>query len=344
MDNFWKNKTVAVTGAFGFVGSRMCNTLSSLGANVYGFIKPANPFTFSPIDEMPGKYIWNYKRDSFSKSLTVIANNIIDFPLNDPNMMQAVLGNIGGNGVDIVIHLAAQAIVTKAGNTPYYTISNNISSTHGLLEACLNIGRNKNISVVLASTDKVYGNQPVLPYTEDMNLLGAGPYDASKVCCDVLARCYAQSGLNIGITRNANIYGPNDYNTSRIIPGTIISVLNGEMPVIRSDGKPMRDYLYIDDCINGYLLLAELLYDKSIKSGEAYNLSSNSPINVIDLYKKILSSCGKMDIEPRILSQAKTEIEKQWLNSDKIRKLGWKSEVGLDEGLSKTVEWIKEKL
>lgn len=196
--------------------------------------------------------------------------------------------------------------------------------------------------VVVASSDKAYGEQPELPYREDMPLIGRAPYDVSKSCTDLLAQCYhATYGLPVAIARCGNIYGGGDLNWSRIVPGTLRSLWQGEQPVIRSDGTLVRDYLYVDDVVDAYLLLAEALDAEEI-GGEAFNFSDESPLSVLEVYRAVCEAVGK-DVEPAVLGEAAGEIRNQHLSAAKATAvLGWKAQFELHEGLTRTVAWYSE--
>jgi CDP-glucose 4,6-dehydratase len=242
-------------------------------------------------------------------------------------------------GVDTVFHLAAQAIVGQANESPVPTFESNVRGTWNLLEACRLAGVER---VVVASSDKAYGDQEVLPYTEDLPLNGIYPYDASKACADVLARSYARTfGMPVAVTRMANVYGGGDPNLSRIVPGTVRSILAGERPVIRSDGTPLRDYVYVEDAVEGYLTLADSLPGTA---GEAFNFGSNSPISALDLVELILERAGS-ELRPEILGRGRLhgEIDRQYLDSSKAeRVLGWRARTPLPDGIDRTIAWYRE--
>jgi CDP-glucose 4,6-dehydratase len=247
--------------------------------------------------------------------------------------------------VDTCFHLAAQAIVGAANRAPLSTFESNIAGTWTVLEAC----RESRLvdRVVVASSDKAYGAQPVLPYTEAMPLLASNPYDASKACAEIVARSYhAGFGLRLAVTRCANIYGGGDLNFSRLIPGTIRSILLGERPIIRSDGRPIRDYLHIDDAVNAYLLLAERL-DQPLVPGQAFNFGGNNPISAVDLVRLVLDVSQATDIEPDIQGKGSLagEIDQQYLDShlaDSV--LGWTPRVDLSSGLRQAIGWYRDHL
>ena len=236
-------------------------------------------------------------------------------------------------------HLAAQAIVGTANKSPISTFETNIKGTWNVLEACRQLGTKRTIA---ASSDKAYGEHEKLPYKEEFCLSGLTPYEASKSCTDILARTYAKTyGLPIAVTRCGNIYGGGDLNWSRIIPGTIRSVLNNERPIIRSDGTLIRDYIYILDVVNAYIIITEQLDRKEV-AGEAFNLGTKMPLSVLELVKKIITLTQRK-IEPQILNEVKNEIRAQYLDWAKAKRiLGWEPMYSLDEGLKETLQWYRE--
>jgi CDP-glucose 4,6-dehydratase len=240
--------------------------------------------------------------------------------------------------VDIVFHLGAQTIVGTALRDPLECFESNIRGTYNLLEAARRLSPLVKAFVV-ASSDKAYGDSPVLPYTEDMPLNGKHPYDVSKSCTDLIAQTYAHTyGLPVTIARCGNIYGGGDLNWSRIVPGTIRSLLAGDRPVLRSDGGPIRDYIYVKDVVDAYIALAEATPRDGIE-GQAFNFSPQSRYTVMD----IVAALGRvMSVEPNplVLATATMEIRDQTLDATKAREqLGWKPQWSLDEGLRETVGW-----
>ncbi|CAN5442928.1 hypothetical protein BH10ACI2_BH10ACI2_23560 [soil metagenome] len=233
-------------------------------------------------------------------------------------------------------------MVGAANRSPVSTFESNIRGTYLLLEACRlspNVKR-----VVVASSDKAYGSHTELPYQEDFKLNAVFPYDVSKACTDLISQSFAHTfDLPVAVTRSANIYGPADANLSRIIPGTILSVLKGERPIIRSDGTPVRDFIYTDDIVAGYLRLAENI--KTAK-GEAFNFGSGEPVSMLDLVNRIVGLMGKEDeLAPEILLKTKieNEIDAQFLASAKVEgQYGWKPQVTLDAGLRRTIDWYQD--
>jgi CDP-glucose 4,6-dehydratase len=250
---------------------------------------------------------------------------------------------LGEYEVDTVIHLAAQTIVGIANRNPVSTFESNVAGTWALLEACRRSPRVKQI--VLASSDKAYGDHEKLPYDEDAPLQGTHPYDVSKSCADLIGQSYARSfGLPVAITRCGNFYGGGDLNWNRIIPGTIRSVLRGQRPVIRSDGSYVRDYFYVEDGAAAYMLLAERLAADPALRGEAFNFSNELQVTVRELVDRILRAMGST-LEPEVLNEAQREIKRQYLSAEKARtQLGWKPLFTLEEGLAHTVAWYRKHL
>jgi CDP-glucose 4,6-dehydratase len=314
--HFWHGRNVLVTGAGGFVASWICEALVGLGANVVGIVRDSTAER-------------SLRLHGIDDRVNLVHGSIVDYVL--------VERAINEHDVDTCFHIAAQPLVGVANRSPLSTFESNIRGTWNVLEACR---LSKTITrVVVASSDKAYGDQPVLPYREDTSLLGRYPYDASKVCTDVLARSYAATfDLPVAVTRCANIYGGADFNWSRLIPGTIRSILSGDEPVIRSDGTPERDYLYIADAVDAYLTLAQHAHEEGVRGG-AFNFGSNCPVSALNLVEHILAAAGS-SLRPRVLGQAKGEIDRQFLDSSLARqRLGWEPRVGLPEGLRHSINW-----
>lgn len=318
----WKGSNVLITGATGFVGTWLAKALIERGANVIAFVR----------DEIPNAPIRTM--DIFGKLGAVVPGDITDYA--------SVKRVFAEYDIDTVFHLAAQTLVGVAKESPTTTFDVNIRGTWNLLEAARTSGKVKRM--VVASTDKVYGEPMSLPITEDHPLLASYPYDASKVAVEALTRTYfATYGLPVAITRCCNIYGGGDMNFSRIIPGAIKSVLEGTNPVIRSDGTPVRDFIHVDDAVNAYITLAEHIGEAGV-NGQAFNFGSNAPINMLDLTKKVIEASGKK-LKPDVQGVRKpdAEIDRQYLAADKAaRVLGWKPKVGLDAGLKKTIAWYED--
>ncbi|GAA0132894.1 GDP-mannose 4,6-dehydratase [Bacillus velezensis] len=262
--------------------------------------------------------------------------NIVQGALEDLDVIERALGEYE---IDTVFHLAAQAIVGVANRNPISTFEANILGTWNILESCRRHPLIKR--VIVASSDKAYGDQPTLPYDENMPLQGKHPYDVSKSCADLLSHTYFNTyGLPVCITRCGNLYGGGDLNFNRIIPQTIQLVLNGEAPEIRSDGTFIRDYFYIEDAVEAYLLLAEKMEELNL-AGEAFNFSNEIQLTVLELVEKILKAMDS-DLKPKVLNQGSHEIKHQYLSAEKARKLlNWTPAHTIDEGLEKTIEWYK---
>jgi CDP-glucose 4,6-dehydratase len=320
-ERFWSQKRVLVTGAGGFIGSWVAHGLVARGADVFCVVLPGLP--------------------NEGLDLTGIRDRVRveEIDLVD---LQQLREAVAGYDPDSCFHLAAQPIVGAALPDPLPTFEANIRGTWNLLECCRE--RDRLERVVVASSDKAYGDQDRLPYTEDLPLEATYPYDASKACSDILARCYARTyGLPVAITRAANVYGGGDLNFSRIVPGTIRSILRDEDPIIRSDGTPLRDYVYVDDVVEGYLALAERLPDPAL-SGEAFNLGANAPLSVTEIVRLILAEAGNPPLEPRILGNGELrEIKAQFLDSSKaLRVLEWRATTPISDGIERTLAWYRD--
>lgn len=323
MNSFWNNRTAFVTGATGFVGAHIVRRLVEQKAKVICLQRDSARANSLQLFDLQDK-------------ITLLNGSIEDFSL-----MERILDEYE---IDTVFHLAAQALVGAANRSPLSTFETNIRGTYFLLEACR---QRKSVKrIVVASSDKAYGAHEILPYSENFALRGRFPYDVSKTCTDLISQSFAHSyDLPVTIVRAANIYGPGDMNTSRIIPGTIISILNNENPIIRSDGMPIRDFVHVDDVVNGYLLLAENI-EKS--QGEAFNFGTNQPIQMLALVNLMLGMIGKAEIlSPKILLETKIEreIDAQYLSTGKINKLlGWSAKIDLKTGLRQTIDWYRKHL
>jgi CDP-glucose 4,6-dehydratase len=316
----WRGHVVLVTGVGGFVGSGLAKELIDRGAKVVGILR----------DSAGTRQL---EAVGIRRQLDIAHGSV-----TDASLMSRVISEYE---VDTVFHLAAQAIVQVANRSPISTFESNIAGTWTILEAARLAPLVER--VIVASSDKAYGDQPVLPYVETTPLHGRFPYDASKACTDIIARCYAASfPLPVAVVRCANIYGPGDTNWSRLIPATVRSALAGEDPIIRSDGTPERDYLYLSDAIEGYLAVAEHLPELS---GEAINLGTATSVSALDIVQRILTEVGDTGLQPRVLREASGEINRQSLDAEKARReLGWEPRVPLREGIAMTVAWYREYL
>ena len=314
---FWRDRPVLVTGATGLVGSWLVRRLVEAEADVVCLVRDWTPQS----ELMQARLIERVK---------VVRGDVRD---------QAVIERtLGEYEVNTVIHLAAQTIVGIANRNPISTFETNIQGTWALLEACRRSPAVKQI--VVASSDKAYGDQPTLPYDETTPLQGQHPYDVSKSCADLIAYTYAKSyGSPVCITRCGNFYGGGDLNWNRIIPGTIRSVVRGERPVIRSDGSYIRDYFYVEDGAAAYMLLAEQMAANPDLRGEAFNFSNELQITVLDLVARVLAAM-RSDLEPDVRGEASNEILHQYLSAAKARRLlNWSPLFTLEEGLERTIAW-----
>jgi CDP-glucose 4,6-dehydratase len=317
--SFWLDRPTLVTGATGLVGAWLVKRLIKAGADVVCLVRD-----WVPQSELV--------RTGHLEHVKVVRGDIRD---------QAVLERILGEyEINTVLHLAAQTIVTIANRNPVSTFESNIAGTWNILEACRRSPTVKQI--VMASSDKAYGDQEVLPYQETTPLQGQHPYDVSKSCADLIAKTYAVSyDLPVAITRCGNFYGGGDLNWNRIIPGTIRSILRGQNPMIRSNGKYIRDYFYVEDGAAAYMLLAEKLASDPEIKGEAFNFSNEIQVTVSEIVDTILHIM-KSSLKPDVRNEVSNEIIHQYLSAQKARSvLDWKPLYTLDEGLALTIEWYQ---
>lgn len=320
MKNFWKDRNVFVTGCTGLLGSHLTQMLVEKRANVVGLVRDLVPKS-------------NLVQTGIYDNINIVRGSVENF--------YTVERTLNEYEIDTVFHLAAQTIVGIANRNPLSTFESNIKGTWCVLEASRRVPTASKI--VIASSDKAYGEQDKLPYDENAPLVGSHPYDVTKSCADLLSLMYYNTyKLPVCVTRCGNFYGPGDLNFNRIVPGAIRSVLNNESPVIRSDGTYIRDYFYVKDGALAYIHLAEKMDDKKIH-GEAFNFSNEIQVSVLELTNKILKLMKREDLKPRILNEAKNEIKHQYLSAEKSRKmLGWKPKYNLDSGLKETIEWYKQ--
>jgi CDP-glucose 4,6-dehydratase len=252
------------------------------------------------------------------------------------------------HAVDFVFHLAAQALVQVAARDPLSTFKSNIQGTWNILEAARMLHGSSTAlkGIIVTSSDKAYGDQVKLPYFEDAPMEGRFPYDVSKSCADLIARSYFHSYKQpVCVTRCGNLYGGGDFAFSRIVPGTIKSVLEGEPPLVRSDGTPVRDYIYVKDAVQALLDLARKMMSSVAIHGQAFNISNEAPISVLALVERILLLMKRSDLKPIVEGNAPLEIQAQYLSAKKIREaLGWKPKYDLDSGILETVEWYRTQL
>lgn len=320
MSTFWTDRPTFVTGGAGLVGSWLVRRLVEAGADVVCLIR----------DWVP--------QSELVRSGTLGRVRVVRGDVCDQALLERTLGEYE---IHTVFHLAAQTIVGIANRNPVSTFESNVRGTWALLEAARRSPTVK--SVVVASSDKAYGECETLPYDEDTPLRGQHPYDVSKSCADLITASYANTyRVPAVITRCGNFYGGGDLNWNRIVPGTIRSVLRGERPVIRSDGKFVRDYFYVEEGASVYMLLAEKLAGDPSLVGEAFNFSNEIRVDVLELVDKILAKMGS-NLRPDVRNEASHEIRVQYLSAKKAReRLGWKPTLTLDEGLERTIRWYRE--
>jgi CDP-glucose 4,6-dehydratase len=317
---FWLDRPTFVTGGTGLVGSWLVKRLVAAGADVVCLVRD-----WVPQSELV--------RTGLIEKVKVVRGDI-----RDREILERTLGEYE---IDTVIHLAAQTIVTIANRNPVSTFETNIAGTWNLLEAARRSPKVKQL--VMASSDKAYGDQEILPYDENTPLQGQHPYDVSKSAADLIASTYAKSyDLPVAITRCGNFYGGGDLNWNRIIPGTIRSILRGQRPIIRSDGQYVRDYFYVEDGAAAYMLLAEQLAANPNLKGESFNFSNEIQVTVLEIVSKILRLMNS-NLEPQVLNEASNEIRHQYLSAEKARRiLSWHPLFNLDQALSSTIDWYKE--
>ena len=315
--------TTLVTGASGILGSWLVHRLLADGATVVALVR----------DEDPRSQLWR------SGDIARIAR--VRGSLEDASLLERILVEYE---VDTIFHLGAQTQVRHAQRHPFGTLEANVRGTYNLLEAARRAPARLR-AIVVASSDKAYGDSVDLPYTEAHPLAGRNVYDASKSAADLLTLAYAHSfDLPIGITRCGNIYGGGDLNWDRIVPATIRSLLRSERPIIRSDGTPRRDYLFVDDAVAAYLTLGSALLSGD-EHGEAFNFGHGVPVAVLEIVNEIGRAVGRPDLEPVIRSEAPNEIPAQWLDAEKARRrLGWSPAFTMAEGVKRTVDWYREAL
>lgn len=317
---FWLDRPTLVTGATGLIGGWLVRRLLAAGADVVCLVR----------DWVPQSA---FVGEGLMQRVKVVRGDV-----SDQQLLERTLGEYE---VNTVIHLAAQTIVGIANRNPVSTFEANIQGTWSLLEASRRSPAVRQI--VVASSDKAYGEHEALPYSEDAPLQGRHPYDVSKSCADLIAQAYAHTyGLPVAVTRCGNFYGGGDLNWNRIVPGTIRSVLRGQRPVVRSDGQFVRDYFYAEDGAAANMVLAEALSADPDLRGHAFNFSNEIQVTVLELVGRILSLMNS-DLEPEVRNEASNEIRHQYLSAEKARRmLDWRPLFTLDEGLRRTIEWYEK--
>jgi len=318
---FWKNKKVFITGFEGFLGSNLTKAMLGMGAKVIGLdIKTFRKETIL----CPQDY----------KKMVVYKGSVAN-----RSLVRSILRK---HSISVIFHLAAEAIVSRSQEDPLKAFESNIAGTWEILEASRLQGDVE--AIVVASSDKAYGAHKKLPYREDAPLIANHPYDVSKSCADLITSTYFHTyGLPVAVTRCGNIYGPGDFNFSRLIPDAMRCLALDKILLIRSDGSFVRDYVYAGDIVAGYIKIAELLKKNNL-SGQAFNLSNEKPITVVKLLEKIskFNLCVNK-LRYRIMNTAKYEIKEQYLSAAKARRvLGWMPGYSLEDGLGKTAQWYIE--
>lgn len=316
MENFWKNKRVFITGANGFLGSHLTAALLEKGVRPVALVYEENPGAI-------------FEQQNYAAQTDVVRGNICDLAFIEDVIRRY--------NIDTVFHLAAQAIVDQALEDPLETFEANIKGTWNVLEACKQNPTVKRI--IVASSDKAYGEHDNLPYIEgEHDLKGSYPYEVSKVCADLLSQSFSKSFHSpVCITRCGNFYGPGDLKMNRLIPNTIARLYAGTAPVIRDTGASLRDYLFIKDAVDAYMLLAEKMNEQLF--GEAFNFSTNEPYSVAEAIRTI-SRVMEKDIQPVVITTHGMEIRHQCASYDKAKRLlGWEPKHTFEEGLRKTIPW-----
>lgn len=318
-EGFWRGRRVFITGCTGFLGSWLTAALLERGAAVTGLVRFREPES-------------QLVRTGLIGRIDQITGELLDYDLLKRTLVE--------KEIDTVFHLAGQTIVSVANREPVQTFETNIRGTWLLLEAVRQTPTVR--GVVVASSEKAYGEQATLPYIEAYPLQGRHPYEVSKSCADLIAQSFAHTfGLAIAVTRCSNLFGGGDLSWNRLIPGTIQSVLSGEKPVIRSDGSFRRDYLYVADAVRGYLMLAEKLTEPGVR-GEPFNLGSGCAVSALEVVQTIVALSGNPNLEPVILNEVKNEILDEFLSPEKARRaIGWRPQYTLAGGLKETMAWYK---
>ena len=325
-DGRYAGETALVTGAQGFLGSWLAERLLAEGARVV-----------APRRDVPA--LSRFRLEGLEERCDVVQADVLD--------EQALARVVNEYEPDLVFHLAAQTIVGTANRAPFATYETNVRGTWNLLEAVRALGdRSPARAVVVASSDKAYGEHDELPYREDFPLRPAYPYDVSKASADLIARSYAHTyGLPVAVTRLANIYGAGDFNRSRLVPDTAIALVEGRQPVVRSDGTPQRDFIHAADAVEAYLAVADSLARPEHR-GRAWNAGAGEPVAVIEVVERLIAASG-LEVEPDVRGSGPPagEIDRQWLDSTAIREeLGWEPARELDEGLAETYAWYAQVL
>lgn len=318
-EKFWLGRRVFITGCTGFLGSWLTAALLERGAAVVGLIRAREPDS-------------QLVRTGLIGQIDQVTGELLDYEL--------LKSTLADKKIDTVFHLAGQTIVGVANREPVATFETNIRGTWLLLEAVRHTPSVR--GVVVASSEKAYGEQATLPYLEEFPLQGRHPYEVSKSCADLIAQSFAYTyDLSIAVTRCSNLFGGGDLSWNRLIPGTIRSVLGGQPPVIRSDGSFRRDYLYVADAVRGYLMLAEKLTEPGVR-GQPFNLGSGCAVPALEVVNTIIALSGNPTLEPVILNEVKNEILDEFLSPEKAKRaIDWRPQYTLAGGLKESMAWYK---
>lgn len=316
----WHRRKVFITGCTGLLGTWLTASLVDRGADVVGLVRDSVPHS-------------DFFQRGLAERIVTVWGDVESYDL-----LERVINEYE---IEAIFHLAAQTVVGVANANPRSTFSTNIGGTWNVLEAARRSTRIR--AVVVASSDKAYGTQAELPYCETAPLVGRHPYDVSKSCADLIAQAYWHSyGLPVAITRCGNFYGGGDLNFNRLVPGTIRSVMDGQRPIIRSDGTLIRDYFYVKDGVTAYTALAERLLAGEC-GGRAYNFSNEVQVTVLELTQRILELMGRRALAPDVQNTARNEIPHQYLSAEQARReLGWKAQYTLEQGLKETIAWYTD--
>lgn len=316
---FWHGRRVLITGANGFIMGWLMETLLDAGAEIVGYDRAV---AAGALDLHPG----------LRGRIQLVQGDLTDQPKIEKTMAE--------HGIQTLYHLAAQSSISISSRSPIPAFESNIRGTWCVLDAARSYGQLDSIAV--ASSLTAYGDQESSPYDESFPLNGNDPYAASKACTDIIARCYAATyRMPVAAARTANIFGPADPHLDHIIPGTLLSLLRGERPVIRSDGSPSKGYLYVSDVVDGYVLLGERAAGVDVR-GRAFNIHPDEPISVLDLVKLMTEVADRPDLEPLVTRQSPNQ-EHVWLANQRARRiLGWEPKVSLRDGLAETLNWLRQ--
>ena len=316
---FWENKNVLVTGAGGFKGSHLVEKLIKTDANIISLVRDFDPKSYFEMQKLGDKSV-------------VVVGDLKDY--------RKIVDILSKYEITTIFHLGAQPIVTTALLNPIETLETNIMGTANILDAAKNYSKIEEI--VMVSSDKAYGPTENIPYKETERLQGKAPYDVSKSCADLIAQMYSKIfNLPVTIARCANVFGPGDLNWNRIVPGIMESIIKNKTLQLRSDGKMIREYIYVKDSIDAYINLAENI---NKTRGEAFNVTGKNVMSVLEIIKKT-SDILDRKIDYEILNNARSEIPKQYLDGNKIKNsLGWEAKTNFEEAIKETFEWYNQTL